>query len=85
MIHEYISDVEARLAFAKRAANHFADHPNHWSYTDGDVETDALLALRWGAGDDCVLVLRIGDLPPTIYGQAIAYAPYTTTPKETEA
>lgn len=82
MNHEYIGDVEARLAFAKRAANHFAANRGHFTYTDTEIEPDALFAVRWGLGEDCVLVFKVGDLPPTIYGQAITGAPYPTTAQE---
>lgn len=27
-----------RVAFAERAAMHFADHPEHWTYADGREE-----------------------------------------------
>jgi hypothetical protein len=51
----------ARIAFASKAAEHFAAHPNHWTYSDGDITPGCLLALRWGLGKDCVLVLKLDE------------------------
>lgn len=58
-------DEQERLAFAERAARHFAANPDHASF--GDVEPGTFLALRWGMGDDCVLVVRLTDEPPVNY------------------
>ena len=73
MKHAYPDDIRAELAFAARAAKWFTEHPKGYSYTDdGGVEQGALLALRWGGDDDCVLALRISDThEPTIYAQMI--------------
>jgi len=46
----------ARMDFAKKAAAHFAANPKHWSF--GEIAPGEYLALRWGMGDDCVLVIR---------------------------
>lgn len=65
-----VVDIElerGRVAFAKRAVMHFANHPEHWTYTDGDLEAGELLALRWGPRDHAVLVLRVSDDEPVIY------------------
>lgn len=55
----YESDLTARLEFARRAAQHFAAHPEHSSF--GDLTPGSLLALRWGLGDDCVLTLKLDE------------------------
>lgn len=58
--------------FAERAGRHFAGHKQHWTFSDGDGPVSGeLLALRWGLGDDCVLVLRVGNELPVVYGQAV--------------
>ena len=49
----------ARLAFAEEAAADFAKNPKHWTY--GTLVPGSLLALRWGLGEDCVLVLKLDD------------------------
>jgi len=46
-----------RIEFARKAAQHFANNPKHWSF--GDLKPETFLALRWGMGDDCVLVLKL--------------------------
>lgn len=72
MRHVYESDLLADLAFAKRAAAKFAAEPRLTSYADGDIKPGEQLALRWGLGDDCVLVLRLHDyIEPTIYAQLV--------------
>jgi len=48
-------------AFAKKAAALFAKDEKYSSYTDGTIEPGVLFALRWGLGNDCVLVLRLDD------------------------
>jgi hypothetical protein len=59
------------LAFAKRAHAHFAECPNHYSYTDqverpddglayAAIRPGELLALRWN--EVTVLVLRVSDV-----------------------
>lgn len=69
----YPDAIRTELAFAEAAAKWFTENPHGYSYADGgDIEPDSLLALRWGAGDDCVLVLSVSDHhTPTIYGQVI--------------
>jgi hypothetical protein len=74
MKHVYASDERARIAFAEEAARHFAANPAHWSYSNckpNAIQPGELLAMRWGMGDDCVLVLRVGDDEPVIYGQLV--------------
>ncbi len=74
MRHTYLSNEQEQMAFAVEAARDFAANPKHWSYSNCKpeaIQPGALLALRWGLGDDCVLVLRVGDDVPVIYGQLI--------------
>ena len=75
MRHEYISDVESRISFAKKAAIHFAENPMHWSFTDGEIASGEILALRWGLDGQSVAIMEIGEaFTPTIYGDAITHA-----------
>lgn len=65
------SEVERRLAFARKAADHFLSHPKHWTYTDGEIVGDSLFAVRWGVAPEkahAVLVLKLADEEPVIYG-----------------
>jgi len=50
------SEELARLAFAEKAAVDFAEYPQHATY--GDIGCGLFLAIRWGMGNDCVLVVR---------------------------
>ena len=64
------ADELEQLAFAEKAAADFKANPKHYSYTDGAIKPGALLALRWGLGEDCVLVLKLDDShEPTNYQQ----------------
>jgi hypothetical protein len=79
-VHE--SDLLAELAFAKRAAEKFAAEPKTSSFSDADITRGEFLALRWGLGDDCVLVLKLDEIhTPTIYAQQVRLAASTTTPE----
>jgi len=65
------AEIEKRLAFARKATDHFATHPKHYTYTDGSIQAEALLAIRWGLDierPNAVVVLRIADEAPVIYG-----------------
>ena len=48
-----------RIAFADQAAADFAKHPKHWTY--GDLTPCSFLGIRWGLGEDCVLVVKLDD------------------------
>jgi hypothetical protein len=66
----YWSDLEEEMAFAQRAAKHFAEHPEHSSF--GDLKPGSFLALRWGIGNDCVVILKLDEhFEPTNYQQLI--------------
>lgn len=81
MRHVYPDTLRRELSFMEKAAAHFATHPQHWTYTDGEVESSCLLALRWGLGNDCVLVVKLSDMHhPTIYAQVIQPAPEANAP-----
>ena len=68
--HATIYGETEKLEFAKRAARHFEENKNHWSY--GDIGPGNWLALRWGLGDDCVLVIKQDENEVAVnYGQAI--------------
>jgi hypothetical protein len=56
-----IDEELAQLEFAKRAAKKFAKNGQLATYADGDLEPGCLLALRWGLGEDCVLVVKLDE------------------------
>ena len=58
--------------FARAAAKHFEKNPQHTSFSEKELEAGCLIALRWGLGDDCVLVLKIDDFEqPRVYQRII--------------
>lgn len=59
MITVKVEEEMERIRFADRAARYFALHPECQSFSDADISPGCLLALRWGLGDDCVLVLKL--------------------------
>lgn len=66
----YIYQEEEIHAFVQKAGAHFEANPEHATFTDGEIEPGCLFGVRWGLGDDCVLVLRLDDaFAPVIYGQ----------------
>lgn len=63
-------DETKQLAFAEKAAADFAAHPDHATF--GDCEPGSFLAIRWGMGGDCVLVLKLDEFhEPTNYQQLV--------------
>jgi hypothetical protein len=68
----YLSEEIERQEFAKKAAKNFSEFPDHYTYAKDNPEKGGLLALRWGADNDCVLVIKIDEnFEPTIYQQII--------------
>jgi hypothetical protein len=65
----YLHERQEKDAFAERAAKHFTKHPEHWTFTDGEIEARAYFALKFGLGEDCVVVFRIDDEEPLNYQQ----------------
>lgn len=62
------ADELERLAFAERAAAHFIATPEDNSF--GELTPGSYLAIRWGLGEDCVLVLKLDDdFEPVNYQQ----------------
>jgi len=67
----YLDEEQKVLDFGRTAAEHFEKHPKHYSFTTtGEIEPGCLLALRWGLGEDCVLVFRLDEyFDPIIFQQ----------------
>lgn len=81
-----VSEEIEQIEFAKRAAKHFSDNQRHYTFSDGgDIMPGCLLAMRWGLGDDCVLVMKLDDYHvPTNYHQLIEKKP-TASPDFADA
>jgi len=61
-----LSDELEQIEFAKQAAALFATDEKKSSY--GEINPGGFIALRWGLGDDCVLVLKLDEFHvPTNY------------------
>ena len=56
-------DYNAVLAFAERAKPQFEGVKN--TYTDGDIKAGCFFAVKFGVGDDCILVFKLAyDFEP---------------------
>ena len=72
MIIAYMSEDDKVRDFAKMAAKAFASHKGMYTYTNGGIEAGELFAVRFGFGDNCVVVFRIDeDFEPINYQQLI--------------
>jgi hypothetical protein len=66
------SQEEQVSAFAKRAALSFKNDPNMATFGGNPPEPGELFAVRWGMGEDCVLVFRLDpDFVPVNFQEAI--------------
>ena len=64
----YIENDREQQDFAERAAKKFAEDPKIVTYTDKEIEPGCFFAVRWGLGEDCVVVLKIDEFHvPTNY------------------
>lgn len=64
-----VNETESLLSFAKTAGAWFVANPK--GATFGGTGPGELLALRWGMGGDCVLVVKLdADFEPINFQQA---------------
>ena len=60
------------IGFANKAAKDFGENPDHTTFTDGRIEAGCLFGVRWGLGNDCVLVFQLDMCyEPAIFTQII--------------
>lgn len=71
MEHTTMGQTMEIVEFAKRAADCFSSDDKIATFTDARIESGCLFALRWGLGDDCVVVFRLGDMAPVCFDQLI--------------
>jgi hypothetical protein len=65
-----ISGEQRLVDFAKKAAEYMGNDSR--VHTFGDVEPGTFLAIRWGLGDDCLMVVKLDeDFQPINFQQAI--------------
>ncbi len=69
----HLADTDAEKEFVLEAAKVFQKNPNIISYSyHAQPREGELLALRWGLGNDCVLVLQVDPCyEPAIYENII--------------
>lgn len=66
----YTSELDEQREFVDKAAKAFSMDPKWRTY--GDIEPGSYFAVRWGGGNDCVLLLRLDEyFEPIIFGQVI--------------
>ena len=57
-----IDEINEEIAFAEKAAKYFAEHKEVSTYTESEIVAGCFFAVRWGLGDDCVVVIKLDDL-----------------------
>lgn len=79
----HINAEEATADFAKRAADLFHNDPRKHTFTDsGRLVPGELFAIRWGMGNDCVVVFRIDeDFEPINFQELIPHVAKTSDPQ----
>jgi hypothetical protein len=81
----YMSTEQDELDFARRAASYMAADPKIFTYTDGPIQQGCLFAVRFGLGDDCVVVMRLAhDHVPTNFQNLIREVPAAPPPVDAE-
>ncbi len=72
MKHTNLSELVEIIDFVNSAKEHFEKDNNMRTFTINAVDAGCLFAVRWGLGDDCVLVFKLDEnFEPLIFGQAI--------------
>lgn len=63
-----VNGIEEELAFAKKAAERFKADPKLITFSNNGPTPGEYMALRWGMGDDCVVVVKLDEYHvPTNY------------------
>ncbi|NBW19470.1 MAG: hypothetical protein EBR82_66995 [Caulobacteraceae bacterium] len=57
----YMTEEMQKLKFAELAARHFAANPLDLTFTEKGILQGAYMALRWGLGNNCVVVVKLDD------------------------
>lgn len=56
-----VDEIREEIAFAEKAAKYFAEHENISTYTEAEIVPGCYFAIRWGMGEDCVVVLKLDE------------------------
>lgn len=66
--------------FARAAVEHFKAHPEHRTFSNGEIDP-LFLAIRWGCADQAVLVCRLNEwFQPVIFGGCLPERPVGAPP-----
>ena len=57
-----IAEQMIELEFVSRAAKHFEENPKHFTF--GETKPGELWGVRWGMGENCVLVIKLDEEKP---------------------
>jgi hypothetical protein len=73
MIQQYrLGEEEEIKKFVQLAAIAFGENPQYATFTDGEIEPGKMFAVRWGLGEDCILIFKIDeDFQPRNYANVI--------------
>ena len=68
-----VHDMDDERTFAEKAAKCFAANPKCYSFSDPrELTAGGYLALRWGMGEDCVVVVKLDEYhEPVNYVQLV--------------
>lgn len=56
-----VDEINAEVAFAEKAAKCFAGDARLSTYSEAELVPGCFLAIRWGLGSDCVVVVRLDE------------------------
>ncbi len=64
MIHVDLEERKKRHNFMLEAATVFKEHPEIYTYTEGEIVPGCLFAVRWGLARTSVVVFKLDDSSP---------------------
>lgn len=47
--------------FVQKAAKSFSENPKFYTFTEDKIDRGVFFAIRYGLGDDCIVVFKISD------------------------
>ena len=69
MVMTHLDEEKDRLAFVEKVIENFSINTKHCTY--GDLTPGSLFALRYGLGNDCIVIFQISDEEPRNYQNVI--------------
>lgn len=72
MKHIYLSARKEEEEFVLKAAKHFKENPDNYTFTENEIETGCWFAVRWGLDRNGVVVFKLDEyFEPTNYMEVI--------------